>query len=201
MRARAEGEVDRRDAVSLVIILDPLQRLLDGLAGDGAAIGRDAQRHQARPRRHAGVLLAVDGERVGRDNAGDVGSVAEGVERIGVVVDEVVTALDLKARSEPAAQRRMRVVNARVDHGNGDALPVRRGIRGCRGVLPDQVRRRPPGHQATRLQAFERIKRTTKSDVRGVAHGAPRDKKNAPGRAALRGENLKPCPNHIASRP
>ena len=118
-----------------VIVDHPLQRVGDaGQAGRVGAVG-DAQGDDV----HAGRDAQVVGV-VGADQAGDGRAVLRGGGHgIGGVVGEVVAGDDLVAGPEAAAQGRVVVIDAGVDHGDGHSGSVDVVGRAACGGADDRV--------------------------------------------------------------
>ena len=127
--AASQAQVHHVRAVGGIAVAVRVQAALDR----GDDVGR-----QARSRR--GEHLVGDQRRVGRDaedvgrrcrnGARDVRAVAVVVHRIGIAVHEVPAPGNLVAQPEAASERRVRVVDARVDHGDDDAGPAGAEARG-----------------------------------------------------------------------
>ncbi len=115
-----QRHVDRGDVVLGVIVDHPLQSVGDAVqAGRVGAVG-DAQGDDLDARRDAQVVGIV-----GTDQSGDGRAVLRGGRHgIAGVVGEIVAGDDLVAGAEAAAQGRVIVIDAGVDHGDGHARAV-----------------------------------------------------------------------------
>ena len=163
----AEGHVDGDDVVLGAVGDHPLEGALD------RAVAGDAQRDELRVGREPAVALAVEDVLVRGDHACDAGPVAVRVDRVVVVVDEVVAGDHLIAGSEPAAERGVGVPDAGVDDDNrlafaGDVRVPRGGV-----IEVDQLGEIAPRLAGEQFSAFQMLK--TDASTHQISHpGLPR---------------------------